>query len=65
MKAEPIVPVWVKITDVAKMLGASRQAVKKWIRAGLLEQAGVGAKLHYVTAASMERFLSTHSRKGA
>jgi len=48
-------PVWVKITDAAKMLGVSRFAVRTWIRQGLLQQAGVGQKLHYVTAESLER----------
>ncbi len=48
-------PVWVKITDAAKMLGVTRFAVRRWIKQGVLEQAGVGAKLHYVTAESLER----------
>lgn len=48
-------PVWVKITDAAKMLGVTRFAVRTWIKQGVLEQAGVGRKLHYVTAASLDR----------
>lgn len=48
-------PVWVKITDAAKMLGVTRFAIRTWIKQGVLEQAGVGRKLHYVTAASLDR----------
>lgn len=64
MEITKVKPVWVKITDAAKMLGTSRYSIKKWIGAGFLEQAGVGVKLHYVTAASLERFLSANGGKG-
>lgn len=55
MDKNKIKPVWVKITDAARMLGTSRFTVKKWIKQGLLEQAGVGAKRHYVTVESITR----------
>lgn len=48
-------PLWVKITDAAKMLGVTRFAIRTWIKQGVLEQAGVGRKLHYVTAESLSR----------
>ena len=51
-------PVWVKITDAAKMLGVTRFAIRTWIKQGVLEQAGVGRKLHYVTAESLGRLTS-------
>ena len=51
-------PVWVKITDAAKLLGVTRFAIRTWIKQGVLEQAGVGRKLHYVTAESLSRLAS-------
>ena len=51
-------PLWVKITDAAKMLGVTRFAIRAWIKQGVLEQAGVGRKLHYVTAESLSRLTS-------
>jgi len=54
---------WIKISDVAKLIGVDNQTVRLWCRAGYLHQVGPGCRLRYVTRESFERFLEEHSRR--
>ena len=53
-------PQWVKISEVAAMYGTKPQTVRSWIRKGLLKQTGIGRRLHYVTAESLQTFKEGH-----
>ena len=53
-------PHWVKISEVAAMYGTKPQTVRSWIRKGLLKQTGIGRRLHYVTAESLQTFKEEH-----
>jgi len=52
---------WIKITTVAAVCDTTPQAVRGWVKKGLLRQAGTGQRLRFVTSESFERFLETHS----
>ena len=53
-------PQWVKISEVAAMYGTQPRTVRYWIRKGLLKQVGIGRRLHYVTAESLQTFKEGH-----
>ena len=53
-------PQWVKISEVAAMYGTKPQTVRSWIRKGLLKQTGIGRRLLYVTAESLQTFKEGH-----
>ncbi len=55
-----ISPRWVKISEVAAMYGTQPRTVRYWIRKGLLKQVGIGRRLHYVTAGSLQTFKEGH-----
>ena len=42
------------------MYGTKPQTVRSWIRKGLLKQTGIGRRLHYVTAESLQTFKEGH-----
>ena len=56
-----ISPQWVKITTVAAVCDTTPQAVRGWVKKGLLRQAGTGQRLRFVTSESFDRFMKTHS----
>ena len=60
-KHTDISPQWVKITTVAAVCDTTPQAVRGWVKKGLLRQAGTGQRLRFVTSESFDRFMKTHS----
>ena len=56
-----ISPKWVKITTVAAVCDTTPQAVRGWVKKGLLRQAGTGQRLRFVTSESFDRFMKAHS----
>ena len=60
MDNKELTPVWIKVTTVASMFSTTTQAVRNWVKKGLLKQAGTGSRLRFVTAESLKNFITTH-----
>lgn len=52
-----IKPEWMKLTTVAAICSTTPQAVRNWVRQGLLKPAGTGSKRRFITCESFRKFM--------
>ena len=56
-----LTPKWVMITTFDDVCDSTTQAVRGWVKKGLLRQAGTGQRLRFVTSESFDKFMKAHS----
>ena len=50
-------PQWMKITTAAAICSTTPQAIRNWIKQGLLKPAGTGSKRRFITCESFKKFM--------
>lgn len=50
-------PQWMKITTAAAICSTTPQAIRNWIKQGLLKPAGTGNKRRFITCESFKKFM--------